>query len=91
LQFLADLHQEFAPRGYVEIGVRYGSSLQLASCPAIGIDPATATLPDEFFVIRALAEGLVTAGPDGRTPQPAVAFRWEISPDALRNDAGQSF
>lgn len=47
------------------------------------LDPATATLPDEFFVIRALAEGLVTAGPDGRTPQPAVAFRWEISPDAL--------
>ncbi len=47
------------------------------------LDPATATLPDEFFIIRALAEGLVTAGPDGRTPQPAVASRWEISPDAL--------
>ena len=47
------------------------------------LDPATATLPDEFFVIRALAEGLITAGPDGRTPQPAAAARWEISPDAL--------
>ena len=47
------------------------------------LDPATATLPDEFFVIRALAEGLVTAGPDGQTPQPAAAARWEISPDAL--------
>ncbi len=47
------------------------------------LDPATATLPDEFFVIRALAEGLVTAGPDGRTPQPAAAARWEISPDGL--------
>ena len=32
------------------------------------LDPATATLPDEFFIIRALGEGLVTAGPDGRTP-----------------------
>ncbi len=47
------------------------------------LDPATATLPDEFFVIRALGEGLVTAGPDGRTPQPAAASRWEIAPDAL--------
>jgi oligopeptide transport system substrate-binding protein len=47
------------------------------------LDPATATLPDEFFVIRALAEGLVTAGRDGQTPQPAAAARWEISPDAL--------
>ena len=27
------------------------------------LDPATATLPDEFFIIRALAEGLVTPAP----------------------------
>ena len=47
------------------------------------LDPATATLPDEFFVIRALNEGLLTAGSDGRTPTPALASRWEISADAL--------
>jgi oligopeptide transport system substrate-binding protein len=47
------------------------------------LDPAYATLPDEFFIIRALGEGLVTAGPDGRMPQPASAARWEISADSL--------
>lgn len=45
------------------------------------LDPHLATLPDEFFIIRALSEGLLTPGPDGGAPQPAVAERWEISPD----------
>ncbi|MBP9914242.1 MAG: peptide ABC transporter substrate-binding protein [Opitutaceae bacterium] len=48
------------------------------------LDPATASLPDEFFIIRALGEGLVTPSPDGGAPQPAAAVRWEISPDGLR-------
>lgn len=39
-QFLAMLHRELEPRGYLEIGVRFGDSLKLAQCPAIGIDPA---------------------------------------------------
>jgi oligopeptide transport system substrate-binding protein len=50
----------------------------------VDLDPATATLPDEFFIIRALSEGLVT--PDANVParvRPAVAERWEISTDAL--------
>lgn len=38
-EFLAMLHRELKPRGYLEIGVRYGDSLKLANCPAIGIDP----------------------------------------------------
>lgn len=37
--FLEMLHRELKPRGYLEIGVRYGDSLRLAQCPAIGIDP----------------------------------------------------
>jgi hypothetical protein len=37
---LARLHADTAPRGYLEIGVRHGASLTLASCPAIGVDPA---------------------------------------------------
>ncbi len=48
------------------------------------LDPATATLPDEFFVIRALSEGLVT--PDTTSPvgiRPAAATHWETSPDSL--------
>lgn len=61
-QFLAMLHRELKPRGYLEIGVRFGDSLKLAQCPAIGIDPDTSinyqgprfhsvasTTSDEFF------------------------------------------
>lgn len=40
LEFLAKAHEILKPRGYLEIGVRYGDSLRLAQCPAIGIDPA---------------------------------------------------
>lgn len=39
-EFLAQLHDLIQPRGYLEIGVQYGTSLALAKCPAIGIDPA---------------------------------------------------
>lgn len=38
-EFLARLHAVTQPRGYLEIGVRHGDSIRLASCPAIGIDP----------------------------------------------------
>jgi len=40
LAFLKRLHDELAPRLYVEIGVRRGRSLALAQGPAIGVDPA---------------------------------------------------
>jgi hypothetical protein len=38
-EFLAMLHANLKPRGYLEIGVLFGDSLRLAQCPAIGIDP----------------------------------------------------
>lgn len=47
------------------------------------LDPATATLPDEFFIIRALGEGLMVPGPEGTAPVAAVAESWEMSPDGL--------
>ncbi len=47
------------------------------------LDPARATLPDEFFVIRALGEGLVTPNPAGGEPLPAAAERWAVSADGL--------
>ena len=53
------------------------------------LDPATATLPDEFFIIRALSEGLVTPAPThpAGKPQelvlPGAADHWEISADGL--------
>ena len=47
------------------------------------LDPHLATLPDEFFIIRTLSEGLVTPNPDGGVPLPAMAERWETSADSL--------
>ena len=40
LQVLERLHRELSPASYLEIGVRRGSSVALARCPAVGIDPA---------------------------------------------------
>ncbi len=40
IEFLRSVHAAFEPRGYLEIGVRGGHSLELAACAAIGIDPA---------------------------------------------------
>ncbi len=57
------------------------------------LDPALATLPDEFFIVRALSEGLLVPSPAGGTPWPAVAESWAVSPDGgtytfqLRSDA----
>ena len=39
LDVLRDLHALISPRVYLEIGVRRGSSLVLASCSAVAIDP----------------------------------------------------
>lgn len=47
------------------------------------LDPQRASLPDEFFIIRALSEGLVTPNPAGGQPLPAAAERWETSADGL--------
>lgn len=47
------------------------------------LDPQLATLPDEFFIIRALGEGLLTPNPDGGAPLPGVAERYDVSPDGL--------
>jgi len=47
------------------------------------LDPHLATLPDEFFIIRALSEGLLLPAPDGGQPQPGAAASWSVSPDGL--------
>lgn len=46
------------------------------------LDPALATLPDEFAILRALCEGLLIPGPNG-DPQPGAATRFDVSPDGL--------
>lgn len=54
------------------------------------LDPARATLPDEFFIIRALSAGLVTPRPLNSTTlravasvEPAAAAHWDVSADGL--------
>lgn len=42
LAFLERVHQFLSPRGYLEIGIRHGHSLAMATCPALGIDPQPA-------------------------------------------------
>jgi len=39
-EFLASLHEVLRPRRYLEIGVQTGASMALASCLAVGVDPA---------------------------------------------------
>jgi oligopeptide transport system substrate-binding protein len=64
--------QSAAPEGILRLSQRNEPSV---------LDPALATLPDEFFILRGLLEGLVTPDPDGGEPLPAAAERWTISPD----------
>jgi hypothetical protein len=40
LDFLGRVHELHQPANYLEIGVRFGHSLALARCRAVGIDPA---------------------------------------------------
>jgi oligopeptide transport system substrate-binding protein len=47
------------------------------------LDPAVAALPDDFFIIRALSEGLILPARRGGSPTPAAADRWTVSPDGL--------
>lgn len=47
------------------------------------LDPAKATLPDEFAVLRAVLEGLLLPGLNGGEPRPGAASRFERSPDGL--------
>lgn len=40
LEFLGRVHERLRPATYLEIGIRFGASLELARCPSIGVDPA---------------------------------------------------
>lgn len=47
------------------------------------LDPARATLPDEFLIIRAFGEGLLSPDPAGGAPHPAAAESFAVSADGL--------
>jgi len=57
--FLKRIHTVLEPRFYLEIGVFMGSSLQLAQCPAIGIDPSPLMSND-----NPLRENIITSTSD---------------------------
>jgi ABC-type transport system substrate-binding protein len=49
---------------------------------AVGsLDPARATSPTAFSLIRTACDGLVSLDPDDGTPQPSLAASWEVSED----------
>lgn len=56
---LRHIHQVLQPKNYFEIGVQTGRSLQLANCPAIGIDPMpmlTVALSSQAQLIHATSD-----------------------------------
>jgi hypothetical protein len=69
-KFLGGLHKSFAPRTYLEIGVRKGASLALSSARSIGVDPAyRITAP-----IRGVVELVRTTSDDFFARPDAIAF-----------------
>jgi hypothetical protein len=59
LKFLRRVHELLRPETYLEIGLRNGNSLALASCPAVGIDPAynlTAELDGQVALFRTTSD-----------------------------------
>jgi len=56
---LSRLHQLLKPRFYAEVGVAYGTSLIMAQCPSLGIDPApelTVELTDRHRLCRTTSD-----------------------------------
>ncbi|MCH5372913.1 MAG: methyltransferase domain-containing protein, partial [Planctomycetes bacterium] len=60
LDLLRTVHKQLQPELYLEIGVRHGRSLALASCPAVGVDP----FPDVTAELDATAQVLETTSDD---------------------------
>jgi SAM-dependent methyltransferase len=66
LEALKKVHEDLNPRFYFEIGVRFGHSLALARCPAIGIDPApeiAVELPPGAQIVKATSDAYFESSP----------------------------
>lgn len=66
-----------APCPAGQVCVEYGNNTEAAT-----LDPQKANLIDEATIISDLIVGLTTDAPDA-SPAPAMATRWETSPDGL--------
>lgn len=58
-------------------GTQDPAPLRLAWTPPTTLDPARGATLSDARILAALFEGLVTFGPDHRTPEPGVAERWK--------------
>jgi hypothetical protein len=74
-EFLEIVHQEYAPRSYLEIGVNTGTSLALSRTRTIGVDPAFVIQSDvhcDLQLVRATSDDFFARDdalshfPDGR-------------------------
>jgi len=76
LEFLTRVHALHEPDNYLEIGVRFGHSLALAQCRAVGIDPAymvEAELSGEVHLKRTTSDEYFTR-PDALDPTEGQLF-----------------
>lgn len=73
-EFLAELHLILQPRTYLEIGVQFGYSLSLATCPAIGIDPYPRVTASGQQAIYAMESDAFFAQPGLELPPIDLAF-----------------
>lgn len=76
IPLLKHLHRIRQPASYLEIGIRKGRSLQLAKCPAVGVDPGydiEGVLPDRFRLFK-LSSDDYFAGPALAESKPADGF-----------------
>jgi predicted O-methyltransferase YrrM len=73
LEFLRHLHVTLMPRLYLEIGIRHGNSLVLATGKAVGVDPAPeigTTLGPQFTVIQETSDQFFAGRADELLQQP---------------------
>ena len=76
LEFLTRVHALQQPDNYLEIGVRFGNSIALANCRAVGIDPAymiEAELSGEVHLRRTTSDEYFTR-PDPLEPTGGQPF-----------------
>ena len=76
LPFLTRVHELLGPDHYLEIGVRDGTSLALASCRSLGIDPdfnVTAELDTNVRLVRTTSDEYFTR-PDPLAPTAGEPF-----------------
>jgi len=91
LDSLNRIHREFAPRKYLEIGVRKGRSLALSKVVSIGIDPApeiAVDLPEETAVYRQTSDDFFASGQlqaDGFEPDLAFIDGMHLFEFAVRD------